>query len=490
MRALAASFVALLSASPALASRTTVAVAPLVTASSIEYQWIGKALASALTTRVALQPELNCITLRQLQAAMRSDNLDPTHLSDPTVAQKLGKLVGADVIVVGSYAAAWPDLQISLKAYDPWAGKEIAEYDFGSDFNLIQTEARAAILLAKALGADKPNVTPGAFGTESIRAWRATTLALDILDEQSLGPQAAYSDAQLSLPKAALEKAKAEALEGTKLDPEFGEAWATLGVAQALLGETEDAWRWFGKATALGYGHHPTAIVGAAFVRMREGKYDEAAKILTAAISRRPGFLLARGYLAELYTELGRYKEALAVYNDYAAVAPRQPWVLVQRGYIKSKLGDKVGAIADSIAAVDLVPDSPSLLIQLASRYIDASKLIGAEDALRHAIELFPEETRAYVRLGYVYLLENKDNLAIPVSEKALVAAKLRSTGNDKAYAHLNLARAYGHQGDFDKAFEHLQAAKENGLGSLAEVEKDPKLGRLRKDPRYRKLVP
>jgi tetratricopeptide (TPR) repeat protein len=133
-----------------------------------------------------------------------------------------------------------------------------------------------------------------------------------------------------------------------------------------------------------------------------------------------------------------------------------------------------------------MLPESPSLLIQLASRYIDANKLAGAEDALRHALELFPNEARVYVRLGYVYLRQDKLELAIPISEKGLSLAEFANRRRDRAYAHLNLARAYGRQGDLDLAFEHLAEAREYGITSFAEVKSDPQLGALRADPRYK----
>jgi len=481
---------AVASALPTATARTTIAIVPLVTVSSEEYQWIGAALANALAMRVAMQPELNGVTVRQLDAAIRQDNLEGEPLTDDAMASKLGKLVGADLIVVGTYAASWPSIELRVKAIAPSTGKVKDATALDGELDaLIDLEARLATWLAKTLGAAQPNVTPGSFGTSSLIAWRETTLARAVLDWQSLGPQAADPKAEIVLPPEALKKAKEQLRHATVLDPDFGDAWASLGIAQALLGETKDAWRSLGKATALGFGHHPTAVVGASFVRMREGRFEDAAAILTSAIDRHPGFLHARGTLGELYNQMGRPKDALAVYEDYARMAPIQPWVLTQRGYTKGRLGDRAGAINDAIAALDLAPESPSLLISLASRYIDADKLIGAEDALLQALRLFPAETRAYVRLGYVYLLEGKDDLAIPISEKALVQAPLKSEGRDRAYAHLNLARAYGHKGELERAFEHLRLAKAAGVPSFAEIERDAKLTALCKDPRYKKII-
>jgi tetratricopeptide (TPR) repeat protein len=470
-------------------ARTTVGVVALTTTSSEEYQWIGPALASALNMRVALQPELNALTTRQINAAVRQDDFEGRTLAEPKTAQRLGKLLGADLLLVGSYEARWPSIKITLTPLGIAKGEARQSYVIEGDLDaLVELEAQAARALASELGAKEPNISQGAFGTTSLKAWRLVTLAQATLDWQSLGPQAAEKSTALALPKAAVESAAAQLTSATQLDADYGEAWATLGVAQALLGNTREAWRSFGKATALGSGHHPTAVVGASFVRMREGRFEEAAGILRSGVDRNPGFLHARGYLGELYNHLGRHKEALAAFEEYAKLAPAQPWVLAQRGYTKSRLGDHTGAVSDTIAAVDLVPDSPALLIQLASRYIDAGKLIGAEDALMQAMKIRPDEARVYVRLGYVYLLQGKDELAIPVSEKALVQAKLGASNRDRAYAHLNLARAYGRQGDLDRAFSHLAKAKSEGLPSLAELDTDPKLAGMRKDPRYKKV--
>ncbi len=472
-------------------ARSTIALAPLTSTSGPEYQWIGPALAGALALRVHQQPELNVLTLRQVNAAMRHDNMTADSLIELGSAVALGRQLGADLLVTGTYRAAWPDIEFIVKIFDPQKKKLVNTHIISGGLDdLLDLEVRIARALALELGAEQPDIVRGAFGTENLRAWRATTLALEILNWQSLSPRAADPNAPLSLPPAAIKKARRYLEEATRQDPNYGEGWAALGVSQALVGETQAAWRSFGKATASGSGHHPTAVLGASFVRMREGRFDDAAKILANAVARHPGFLHARGYLGELYIHLGRYREALKAFDEYAVNVPRQPWVLAQRGYVKSKLKDFNGAIADSTAAVDILPESAYLLLELAGRYIDAKKLFGAEETLRTAIAHHPNSPTPYVRLGYVYLLQGKDDQAIPVTEDALASVGFGARPRDRAYAHLNLVRAYGHQGDIDKAIEHLTKAKAAATVSWGEIEADPKLAGLRKDPRYRKLLP
>lgn len=469
-------------------ARTTVAVAPFSTAASQEYHWLGAALAEALTLRVHRQPELNVLTQRQINAAMRHDNLTPQDLTQEAAAQRLGQQLGAHVLITGSYEAVWPDLTLILKVHTPQqkGAAPTKQVISGGLEDVFDLEARVARAAAKALGAEQPQVDPGAFGTTNLRAWRLTALALEILNWQSLSPSAANASTPLNLPESALKKAGAYLADAVRHDPDYGEAWAGVGVVQALSGKSDLAWRAFGKATALGFGHDPTAVLGASFVRMREGRWNDAARILASAVERHPGFLHARGYLGELYLARGDFQNALEVFNAYAQLVPGQPWVLAQRGYAKAKLGDTAGAIADTTAAVDLLPSSAYLRLELASRYIDAGKLLGAEDALKQAIQSNPNASTAYVRLGYVYLLQGKDDLVVPITQKALANATF-ARSKDRGYAHLNLARAYGHQGKLDNAFEHLGQAKALGA-SLAEVQTDPRLEALRKDGRFAKL--
>src|SRR5690606_36074037 len=107
---------------------------------------------------------------------------------------------------------------------------------------------------------------------------------------------------------------------------------------------------------------------------------------------------------------------------------------------------------------------------------------------LKQAIEGNPQASTAYVRLGYEYLLQGKDELVVPITEKALANASF-ARPRDRGDAQLNLARAYGHQGKLDEAFEHLGQAKHLGA-SLSEVKQDPQLERLRQDARFTKLQP
>lgn len=459
----------------------TVAVAPFTTTSAAEYQWIGPALAQALALRLHRQPELNAISIRQVRAAMRNDALAPDDLLQPEVSKKLARQLGADVLVVGQYVAAWPELELKIRVVDAKGQNTMHSVQRGLD-ELFDIEADVARIIARQLDpASAPNIEPAA---RNVRAWRALTLAQEILDWQSLSPRATAQ-----LPKSAIRRAQQHLTEATQLDPDHAHAWALLGIALTLANDDSAALAAFAQAAAVSGEHLPDAVLGMSFLRARQERFDDAERVLQQAIARHPGFLHARAMLSELYTHRQRYPDAVRVFDDILARVPKQPWVLAQRGYAKAKQGNKEGAIGDSIAAVDLLPTSPYLFVELASRFIDADKLSGAEEALKTAMRLDPSNPVAYVRLGYVYLLQGKDELAVPVTEQALQSAT-PPQGRDRAYAHLNLVRAYGRRGELNASLAHLAEIQKLGGIALTEIDTDPALAALRAHPRYKELVP
>lgn len=476
-------------AAPELYERETVVAVPFSTTAA-DHVWIGSGLAHALNLRIYAQPGLNAMSLRQVRAAARNDGLDLADAANPAVASALGRQLGADTMVVGDYAVEDGRIIVELRVLQPGGGQILFEGPIhGTLDGLVELEAKLAATLATALGAKQPDVSLGAFGTRSVVAWREVTLGLGGASWQSLSPRNASASKPRVLSEETLATIDTHFRTATELDEDYGEAWAGRGLVAALRDDFDAALEHLTQATAVSGAHQPTAVLASYYLLLRQGRADEAAGVLERALAVHPGFLHARGYLAELYIQLGRYEDALKAYGDYLAVAPRQPWALAQRGYVRAKLGDTEGAIADTITAVDLLPRSPTLLIELASRYIDAGKLIGAEDTLRHALELHPEEGRIYVRLCYVYLLQENEEVAIPLCEKSLSLNGATERRRDRGYAHLNLAQAYGRAGELDTAFDHLERAKSEGIRRFDALRSDPALAKMRADRRFAKVV-
>ncbi len=458
----------------------TLAVAPF-TATSPRDDWMAEGLAHALSGRLYELPQDNALTLRQVAAAMRARHL--TVLDEPS-ARIIAREVGADTLVFGRLTSKPTNaLELSLIVLTGEAPAKTLTVS-GSRTAPVALERAAAKELAAALGLTEATRFVERVVTTSDAAWAALFQAVHGTAKQSLSPRAADASVPSTLSAAEQSEARQELAAALKADPTLGPAHALVAILDALAGDTSGASAALEKAKG---GQGPLPALAAVFVAMRRGDFEAALGLLQRAVDEQPGFLHARGTLGQLYAHLGRFREARATFAAYVARAPRQPWAHAQLGYALSKLKKIDEAVAATEKALALSPDSPELLIELASRYIDAQRYDDAQSALLRAQQQRPRDARLLVRLGYVHLLRGDEEGAIQVTEKGLRHASGSDSQRDLAYAHLNMARAWGRLGQFDVALEQLELARQRGLSSCDEIEADELLAKFRADPRYKR---
>lgn len=272
------------------------------------------------------------------------------------------------------------------------------------------------------------------------------------------------------------------------LDPAFAEARATLGFAHALLGEQAEAEEalasvkesktfipdyWLGKFWTISRFYDPALAV----------------QTLEQLTSQRPGFLIARGYLGDSYNILGKHKEALATFERYLADVPDQPWVLSRIGYSQAKLGDTAAAIEWTKKALRVSPGDPELLLEMASRFIDAGRPDDARVVLLRVIADGGGRGEVHLRLGYAYLLLGKDHDAERELILALDKAKAQSEWRTRGRARFNLAKLWMRQNAPDLALRQLEYAVSEGFRDLAVFDRDPDLAKLKGDARYARII-
>lgn len=464
----------------AAGSMTTVAVAPLSSADE-DGAWVGVALAEALSQRLFARAELGSLTVRQVLAAMRESRTTSAQLVKTSAARELGRHLGADLLLTGDYVLRGGKVEGSVRLVQIATGKVTSRKLVGEVANLAALEEGLRPLLDTIGGGRE--WPPMSLAPE---AAEAASRALVLLRRQSLSPQAANALVPPALGPDELASAATLLAKASQQAPGDPSVQTAQALTSALQGNLAAAWQLTEKAAAR---PTPETILVRAFVRMREGRYDEAEKILRAAVQAHPGFLHGRASLAELLIHFGRLREARGAFQKYLELSPRQPWVLAQIGYCNARLGRLEQAIADTRRALDLVPSSAYLMTELASRQIDADDLPGAQKTLQRILEVSPDDARARVRLGYVQLLRGKDKDAIATSTKAIELAVGPHHRRDRAYAHVNLARAHGRAGKIDEAMSHLQRARQEAADvSFDEIDLDPRLERVRRDPRYAAL--
>jgi tetratricopeptide (TPR) repeat protein len=136
-------------------------------------------------------------------------------------------------------------------------------------------------------------------------------------------------------------------------------------------------------------------------VRARELKarrrYDEAQKVLKAALDRNPGDMRAKASLADLYYRTQRYRQAMALAGAILAKEPDDPRALVVMGNVllrrkKPKEALEYFRLALSVAETDY------LWLRAARCHLESKEPERAEEALGRA-ESFKAEGRELFRL-------------------------------------------------------------------------------------------
>jgi len=221
-------------------------------------------------------------------------------------------------------------------------------------------------------------------------------------------------------------RAESEA-EGGRLDP--AQVWQLSGVAWQQKGFHADAERAFARAVELLEARDERPAAGS----MRESALREAVG--------------SRGQSLEA---LGRDDEAIAVYERWAELAPRD---LAPLGRVAT-LHNRAGRFADGYATLKRMEaidaDNPGTLFYMGLTLIDLERPEEAESCLMKALELRPDFPEAQQRLQH--LQQNRPLVAASLEELEQSVAADPGDVDDR----LLLAQAYLGRKRWQDAVEHL----------------------------------
>jgi tetratricopeptide (TPR) repeat protein len=396
------------------------------------------------------------IHLKQILAMSAREGLDIETL-DPKQSERAAKLLGAERI-------AWGQLEHNEKGYKL---KAVA-----TDLHkLVRVEVQLGADLARAVEAASTSLahamlkvddvtgfkSPPSVATKSDPAMQAFSHCYATVVRQPMGIEnPAVLDA------AELEIAIAQCKEAVAADPKFAPASAALALAYAIIGNDAEAVKVL--ATLQGADlEQPLYWIARFWEVTRYQSNSDGEALLRQAISKRPGFLLARAYLGELLDTLGQHEKAAAAWKEYAEVAPMDPFVLGRLGKALARSGKHDDALVLTQKALDFEPKSRELRLQLASRHIDAGKV---DDALVLLTALSDESGargEVMLRLGWAYWLKGSPDLAQMLFEKALVRSKSPGEWRTRGRAHYDLALVFAKKNNADKTEAALKASLATG---------------------------
>ena len=212
------------------------------------------------------------------------------------------------------------------------------------------------------------------------------------------------------------------------------------------------------------------------WVEFKQGRYDEAAQTLAAALALPPDYLPsrqrlpARLKLADSRLAAGQFEAARKLYAEVVHEDPSSAEAYYGLGRVQAAQGDTKAAAVSLETACRLFPQYGAAHYALALAYRKLGKAKKAEehftqykanvttvpfavDPLRAAVQQLDRGPLALVRRGID--LEQAGDLQGAIREH-LKALEIDPKG---AQAHINLIQLYARTGDYEKAEQEYQAA-------------------------------
>lgn len=232
--------------------------------------------------------------------------------------------------------------------------------------------------------------------------------------------------------------------------PDNVDLYMELAEVYTELGWSAIAAKTYQNAIQVGY-TSPEIYQKLGSVLREQESWREAATAYRNAISLAPQRGDLRAALGKIYDRQGAITEAIQAYQGSLALDPKPTWVWSQLAKLYLRNEDWCGAIATYQSATT---HHPPLLLQCHKNWAKAYRQLGQPQACielyRRAIKLFPQERDFYEALAKAQGAVKDWPAAIKTWEAAI--AQLPETQNSRVRLKLELARANGRAGHWDKA--------------------------------------
>jgi tetratricopeptide (TPR) repeat protein len=383
-------------------------------------------------------------------------------LNDPNDARAAAQRLGAAGFVFGTLSVAKDAWTLKLNIShvgDPGVTSKEVKLPPHEAEAVAKAGQEIATAMAAADGVKMELVAiPGAPSDAAMRDYAACA---QLVDAQPIGVEN-----PTVLDAIQLTRAQGLCSSATKESPKFADAWATLALANAIAGNDDRALTALNTAKGLWAPapyHLPNLVLSRFWLVSRYQSAEAGEAVLKEAVAKEPGFLLARGYLAELYNVTGKHADAAKQWTDYIAITPNNPYIISRLGYTLARLGktDDAAKFAQKALAYD--PQSPELNLELASRWLDA----GQPDKAIAVLEPIDKATptpELVLRLGYAQLVKGDADAAQKTLERAYALAKAPGDWRTRGRAKLNLAAIALKKGKKDDALKLAREAVSEGM--------------------------
>lgn len=296
------------------------------------------------------------------------------------------------------------------------------------------------------------------------------------------------ANGKLNLVPGAYERAAQEYQRAIQLDGASAEAWRGLARAyenmEGRRSEAADAYR---KAMELQPGYYSPLLDFGDFHR-RMGNYQEAEKHWKRATEIAPQSINAHSNLGGLYADMGRWEDAERELQRALAIDNRSRSVMNNLASLYQYMGRDADAVKVLERARTLGPESHILALNLGDSYRRLGNAPAAREAYGRARllaekRLLDNPGDAPMRAFVAYFMLRLGERA--TAERELLQA-VRFAPKDRTVIRRAVI-SYEALGKRDRALEVLQAATPD---VLKELNRQPDLVELRRDPRFAALLP
>ncbi len=438
---------------------------------------LARTIATNASALLAGTGRFSVVNARQIAAMSTRHRVAPDQLADHNVAREAAQRLGVKLYVYSKLAPSkdgWT-LEINTASVgDPTAETTTVTLAKGEASAVSNGSAALAAALAKTGKAEAPKAAAIDASDAAVRDWVAC--------EALLGKQPIGVENPTLLNEAELKKAVGRCGAAVKAAPKLSEAWAALALAAAISGDDVRAVASLTQAEALRGTpprHLPNATLARFWLVTRYQSSEAGEAVLKEAIAKEPAFLLARGYLAELYNAEGKHAEAAKAWQDYAAVTPNNPFLISRLAYTLSRLGKSAEAATYAEKALAYDPESVDLNLELASRYVDSNQLDKAIKVLEPMAALPTARGETVLRLGYAKLLKGDLDEAQTLLARAVTLAKDPAEWRTRARAKVNLAMIAEKKGKKADAKKLIAEAAKEGFAVKQTEDTKPVLALL-----------
>lgn len=438
-----------------------VAVLPPVTDKKVP-DGLTRAIQEKASALLAGTGKFSVTSARQVSAMAARHRVKLETLSDHNVAREAAQRLGVKMFVYSKLTPAkegWT-LEINTASVgDPGSETTSATLPKGEAAAVWMGSTGLAAAVAKMAKAEAPKTPVSDASDAAVKDWVAC--------EALLGKQPIGVENPTVLNEGELKKAVGLCESAVKAAPKLAEAWAALALAAAISGADERAVAALTQAESMRGTppmHLPNATLARFWLVTRYQSTEAGEKVLKEALAKEPGFLLARGYLAELLNAEGKHADASKAWQDYAAGTPNNPFIISRLAYTLSRLGKSAEAAVYAEKALAYDPESVDLNLELASRYVDANQLDKAIKVLEPLAKPADARGESVLRLGYAKLLKGELDEAQKLLTRAHSVAKDPGEWRTRGRAKLNLAMVALKKDKKPEAKKLLAEAAKEGL--------------------------